>query len=185
MVRPVPPPRLPSNSHQGFYSQGGGPGGQSINKTENNVQLLHKPSGIRVSCQETRSLQTNRRMARRLLLEKACLAYPRLWAHLTGFNDSWTRFRILVFLQANFKGQNNVRENVKGERKQRRGTEIVERPNRTLFGNTQKQYKVTSASASERYKSDKSALQQTSVMSGLNSLATVIRRFVHLYLTVP
>ncbi|KAF9650921.1 hypothetical protein BDM02DRAFT_3140328 [Thelephora ganbajun] len=48
-----------------------GPGGQSINKTNNNVQLLHKPTGIQVKCQETRSLQQNRKTARKILLEKA------------------------------------------------------------------------------------------------------------------
>jgi len=34
------------------------------------VDLLHKPSGIRVQCQETRSLQDNRRIARKLIIKK-------------------------------------------------------------------------------------------------------------------
>jgi len=34
------------------------------------VQLLHKPTGLRVTCQETRSLSQNRKLARRILLEK-------------------------------------------------------------------------------------------------------------------
>jgi len=50
--------------------RGSGPGGQSINKTENNVQLVHKPTRIRVTCQETRSLIQNRKIARKILLDK-------------------------------------------------------------------------------------------------------------------
>lgn len=63
-------PELREQDLEEAFVRGSGPGGQSINKTENNVQLLHKPTGIRVQCQETRSLQTNRMLARRRLLEK-------------------------------------------------------------------------------------------------------------------
>lgn len=61
---------------------GSGPGGQSINKTSNNVQLIHKPSGIRVTCQITRSLETNRKLARRILLEKACFIHDTLFPQI-------------------------------------------------------------------------------------------------------
>ncbi|KAI6039937.1 RF-1 domain-containing protein, partial [Pisolithus marmoratus] len=63
-------PELREEELEESFVRGSGPGGQSINKTKNNVQLLHKPTGIRVSCQETRSLQTNRMLARRQLLQK-------------------------------------------------------------------------------------------------------------------
>ncbi|KIM80804.1 hypothetical protein PILCRDRAFT_822083 [Piloderma croceum F 1598] len=64
------PPELNEDDLEEAFVRGSGPGGQSINKTSNNVQLLHKPSGIRVTCQITRSLETNRKLARRILLEK-------------------------------------------------------------------------------------------------------------------
>ncbi|KAG7092400.1 hypothetical protein E1B28_008757 [Marasmius oreades] len=63
-------PELDEADVEEVFVRGSGPGGQSVNKTENNVQLLHKPTGIRVSCQESRSLSLNRQLARRLLLEK-------------------------------------------------------------------------------------------------------------------
>ncbi|KIJ68944.1 hypothetical protein HYDPIDRAFT_105481 [Hydnomerulius pinastri MD-312] len=63
-------PELREEDLEESFVRGSGPGGQSINKTENNVQLLHKPTGLRVACQETRSLATNRMLARRILLEK-------------------------------------------------------------------------------------------------------------------
>jgi len=52
------------------FVRGSGPGGQSINKTMNNVQLLHVPTGVRVSCQEQRELSTNRKLARKMLYER-------------------------------------------------------------------------------------------------------------------
>ncbi|KAL5533034.1 hypothetical protein ACEPAF_4810 [Sanghuangporus sanghuang] len=63
-------PELKEEDIEESFVRGSGPGGQSINKTSNNVQLLHKPTGIRVTCQETRSLQTNRTIARKKLLER-------------------------------------------------------------------------------------------------------------------
>ena len=48
---------------------GGGPGGQKTNKTSNVVRLEHGPSGLAVRCGETRSRETNRWRARRMLAE--------------------------------------------------------------------------------------------------------------------
>jgi len=63
-------PALREEDLEEIFVRGSGPGGQSINKTENNVQLVHKPTGLRVACQDTRSLSQNRKLARRWLLEK-------------------------------------------------------------------------------------------------------------------
>ncbi|KAF8810145.1 hypothetical protein BYT27DRAFT_6504095 [Phlegmacium glaucopus] len=65
-------PELREEDLEEAFVRGSGPGGQSINKTENNVQLHHKPTGLRVSCQDTRSLSQNRKLARKWMLEKAC-----------------------------------------------------------------------------------------------------------------
>ncbi|MBR2983195.1 MAG: peptide chain release factor-like protein [Kiritimatiellae bacterium] len=48
---------------------GGGPGGQKTNKTSNVVRLSHEPSGVQVRCGETRSRETNRWLARRMMAE--------------------------------------------------------------------------------------------------------------------
>lgn len=55
------------------FIRGSGPGGQAINKLSTNVQLTHLPTGTKVTCQETRSRDRNRELARRrmsLTLEK-------------------------------------------------------------------------------------------------------------------
>ena len=52
------------------FVRGSGPGGQKINKSKNNVYLMHKPTGISVQCQDARDLFTNRKIARKLLKDK-------------------------------------------------------------------------------------------------------------------
>lgn len=52
------------------FVRSSGAGGQHVNKTSSCVQLLHRPTGLQVKCQEDRSQAVNRFLARRLLLEK-------------------------------------------------------------------------------------------------------------------
>ncbi len=51
------------------FIRGSGSGGQKINKTSSCVQLVHRPSGFEIRCQQTRSQADNRYWARRELCE--------------------------------------------------------------------------------------------------------------------
>ncbi|XP_022453729.1 probable peptide chain release factor C12orf65 homolog, mitochondrial isoform X1 [Delphinapterus leucas] len=57
------------------FVKGHGPGGQATNKTSNCVVLRHIPSGIVVKCHQTRSVDQNRKLARRILQEKVDVFY--------------------------------------------------------------------------------------------------------------
>lgn len=52
------------------FIQGSGSGGQKINKTASCVYLKHLPTGIEVKCQQQRSRELNRFLARRELCER-------------------------------------------------------------------------------------------------------------------
>lgn len=63
-------PKLKDEDLEEKFVRGSGNGGQKVNKTSNRVILLHIPTQLRVECQDTRSLQQNRKIARKRLQQK-------------------------------------------------------------------------------------------------------------------
>src|SRR5262249_58792894 len=51
------------------FARSSGPGGQNINKVSTAVTLRHRPSGLSVTVQDSRSQAVNRKLARQRLLD--------------------------------------------------------------------------------------------------------------------
>jgi protein subunit release factor B len=61
--------RLLESDLEESFARSSGPGGQNVNKVSTAVTLRHRPTGLSVTVQDSRSQMRNRQLARERLLE--------------------------------------------------------------------------------------------------------------------
>ncbi|HEX4667203.1 MAG TPA: peptide chain release factor-like protein [Chthoniobacterales bacterium] len=64
-----PTNRLPEDELEETFARSSGPGGQNVNKVSTAVTLRHRPSGLSVTVQDSRSQMRNRQLARERLFD--------------------------------------------------------------------------------------------------------------------
>lgn len=64
-----PTTRLPEDELEETFARSSGPGGQNVNKVSTAVTLRHRPSGLSVTVQDSRSQMRNRQLARDRLFD--------------------------------------------------------------------------------------------------------------------
>jgi protein subunit release factor B len=60
---------LPEDELEESFARSSGPGGQNVNKVSTAVTLRHRPSGLSVTVQDSRSQMRNRQLARERLFD--------------------------------------------------------------------------------------------------------------------
>lgn len=102
------------------FVRSGGPGGQKVNKTSSCVQLLHRPTGILVKCQESRSQALNRFLARQVLV-------GRIEERVLG-EESARRREIDRIRRQKRKRSQRAKEKMLGDKHHRSGVKSSRRP---------------------------------------------------------
>ncbi len=69
MKSDLPAKRLSEDELEETFARSSGPGGQNVNKVSTAVMLRHRPSGLSVTVQDSRSQMRNRQLARERLFE--------------------------------------------------------------------------------------------------------------------
>eukprot|EP01038_Epipyxis_sp_PR26KG_P009155 gene9155-12350_t len=98
---------LNENDFSEEFTKGSGNGGQKINTTSNKVRLKHHETGIVVACQETRDLTTNRKIARKILIEKLDLLWNGEESKISKKHEKLRKTKLKSARRAKKKYQNN------------------------------------------------------------------------------